>query len=146
MESKKRSIAKTAKRARYVVAVDMDNTIADMHTAVLKKLNTLKKTYPDQVDQVLSVLEEKYNNHVSAEYPAEVETFIKKKVMASKDFFYTMEPYPGAVQALKEMDVSGEYIVMFLTSPLSWKYGNSLFLYILYISLQIHNRTSFVSS
>lgn len=110
-------------KRRYVVAVDMDNTIADLQSAVLKKLHNLKKKYPEKVNHVLDVIETKYKDQKSPEFPAEVEAFIKKKVMASKDFFYNLNVYPGAVDALKEMEASGQFVILFLTSPLSWKYG-----------------------
>ncbi len=100
---------------RLLVYVDLDNCVADLSKGV--KDNLFINNDKDTLSKITEW--EKKNE---SEYPAEVNIVIRK-VMLTPHFFYNLDPYPGAVQAIQDMEKSGKYTVIFLTSPIHQRDG-----------------------
>jgi 5'-nucleotidase len=93
------------------ILVDMDGTIADWET---KFYDTWRALHPDKVAVPVS---ERTTFRIVEQYPPEYRHHVRA-VYTSPGFFRTLEPIPGALDAMREMREAG-HDVRICTSPLS---------------------------
>ncbi len=92
------------------ILVDMDGVLADFENGFLKNW---QEKYPDQT---FIPLAERNIFYVSDQYPETVRSLVFS-VLCAPEFFRSLEPIPGSLEALKEMKRLG-HEVFICTSPL----------------------------
>lgn len=90
--------------------VDMDGVLAEFERGFLTQWRVQYPDYP------FIPLEERTTFYITDQYPAELRDAILA-VMAAPGFFRYLDPIPGAIEALHEMDNLG-WEILICTSPL----------------------------
>jgi len=100
------------------VLVDMDGVIADFDLGVNKRY---KELYPDA--ELLDLSQDRKQFYMSENYEKKFGASAAERVKEltkMEGFFLDLEPMPGSIDALREMDKMSNVHVMLCTSPLNY--------------------------
>ena len=105
------------------IGIDMDGVIARFTMRAIencKKVFGLEVIYDEiRIPQFANMIWDQLTVEQQANYPTKGHLY---NDLCPPGFFEELEPFPGAIQAVKDLYSAGHKII-FLTKPLEWKYS-----------------------
>lgn len=105
----------------HIVLIDMDNTLVDYDKEFGKRMK--QRSAGKTSEDIDAILQTRQQFEVEKNFPADLQTLVKG-VMNQQDFFHVLQPFPGAIKALREMDDAGLHVKL-CTSPSLFQYESS---------------------
>lgn len=105
----------------HIVLIDMDNTLVDYDQELAKRMKQVSDEKTGQ--DVDAILQTRQYFEVEKNFPADLQTVVKGAI-AQEGFFRELQPLPGAMKALREMEAAGLHVKL-CTSPSIFQYESS---------------------
>lgn len=104
----------------HIVLIDMDNTLVDYDSEYKKRWRELAKSNESVPHDVDEVIDNRQHFEILKNFPSELHG-VAREVVSHEDFFRVLQPFEGAIEALREMHDAGLHVKL-CTSPSLFQY------------------------